>query len=219
MKTMTRRQFVGNSTVAVAGFLCTRIGQPGSAMAEEVKFIESACENEGKKILVAYESNCGSTSGVAQTIADVLCRQGMNVDVRRIKNITDVSAYEGMVIGSAVKSSSWYPDAIRFVKDHQDHLIRIPVAYFLTCLALYTDTQKTREQAQSYFDSVLKAAPEVTPQAMEAFAGSLDYSKLNMVVRMIMKSKMEKQGIPEGDFRDFDKIEAWAKNAVLPVLN
>lgn len=218
MKAMTRRQFVLNSAVAMGGLIGTGMVQPGSVMADEIRFTESACENKGKKILVAYESNCGTTSGVAQAIADALCRKGMDVDVRRIKNITDVSAYEGMVVGSAVKSASWYPEAIRFVKDHQDHLSRIPVAYFLTCLALYADTPNTRERAQSYFNPVLKAAPEVKPKAMEAFAGALDYSKLNMVVRMIMKSKMEKQGVPEGDFRDFQKIELWAKNTVLPVL-
>jgi menaquinone-dependent protoporphyrinogen IX oxidase len=37
-------------------------------------------------------------------------------------------------------------------------------------------------------------------------------------IRMVMKSKMEKQGVPEGDFRDFQKIESWAQNTVLPVL-
>ncbi|OGR10893.1 MAG: hypothetical protein A2097_05030 [Desulfobacula sp. GWF2_41_7] len=218
MKSMTRRQFIVNSTVVMGGLIGTGIVQPGVTMADEIEFIESACEKEGKKILVAYESNCGSTSGVAKAIADVICRHGIGVDLRRIGNITDISSYTGVVIGSAVKSSAWYPGVIGFVKDHQDHFSRIPVVYFLTCLALYKDTQKTRELAQSYFNPVLKAVPEVKPRAMEAFSGALDYSKLNMVVRMIMKSRMEKQGIPEGDFRDFQKIESWARDTVLPNL-
>ncbi len=92
------------------------------------------------------------------------------------------------------------------------------MVYFLTCLALYADTEQTRERAQSYFNPVLQSVPEVKPMAMGAFAGALDYSKLNMVVRMIMKTKMEKQGIPEGDFRDFHKIEFWAGNTVFPIL-
>ena len=218
MERMTRRQFVVTSAVAVGGLISMGAVQPGGIMADEIKWIESDCKKEGKKYLVAYESNCGSTSGVAKAIADVMCEQEVAVDVRHIKNITDVSIYDGVVIGSAVKSASWCPEAIRFVKDNQGHLKRIPVFYFLTCLALYTDTQKNRELAQTYFNPVLKAVPEVKPKAMEAFAGALDYSKLNMVVKMIMKSKMEKQGVPEGDFRDFQKIESWAQNTVLPVL-
>lgn len=218
MEIMTRRQFVVGSAAAVGGLIGMGVVQPGTALADDIQWIESDCRKEGKKYLVAYESNCGSTSGVAQTIADVMCRQGASVDVRHIKNVSDVSTYAGVVMGSAVKSASWYPGAIRFVKDHQDHLRQIPVVYFLTCLKLYNDTQENRDLAQSYFNPVLKAAPEIKPKAMEAFASALDYSKLNMVVRMVMKSKMEKQGVPEGDFRDFQKIESWAQNTVLPDL-
>jgi len=218
MEFMTRRQFVVSSTVAVGGLIGMGAIQPGIAIADDIQLIESDCKKNGKKYLVAYESNCGSTSGVAKAVGDVMCRQGAAVDVRHIKNITDVSAYDGVVIGSAVKSASWYPEAIRFVKDNQDHLRQKPVVYFLTCLKLYNDTQKNRDIAQSYFDPVLKTVSEIKPKAMEAFAGALDYSKLNMVVRMIMKSKMEKQGVPEGDFRDFQKIESWAENTVFPIL-
>jgi menaquinone-dependent protoporphyrinogen oxidase len=218
METMTRRQFVVGGAAVVGGLIGMGVVQPGTALADDIQLIESDYRKEGKKYLVAYESNCGSTSGVAQTIADVICGHGASVDVRHIKNVSDVSPYAGVVMGSAVKSASWYPGAIRFVKDHQDHLRQIPVFYFLTCLKLYNDTQENRDLAQSYFNPVLKAVPEVKPKAMEAFAGALDYSKLNMVVRMIMKSKMENQGVPEGDFRDFQKIESWAQNTVLPVL-
>jgi menaquinone-dependent protoporphyrinogen oxidase len=218
MKTMTRRQFVAAGAVAAGGLISMGAVQPGIAMADEIQLIESECKKEGEKYLVAYESNCGSTSGVAQAIADVICGMGASVDVRHVGNVGDVSTYAGVVIGSAVKSASWYPGAIRFVKDNQNNLRQIPVIYFLTCLALYNDTHQTRERAQSYFNPVLKSVPEVRPKAMEAFAGALDYNKLNMVVRMIMKSKMEKQGIPEGDFRDFQKINLWAENTVFPAL-
>ena len=218
MKFMTRRQFVVGSAAAAGGLVFMSAVRPEIAMADQIRFMESDCKKEGLKYLVAYESNCGSTAGVASTIGDVMCRRGAAVDVRYIKNITDISEYAGVVIGSAVKTASWYPEAILFVKDHQDYLKKIPVVYFLTCLALYSDTQQNRERAQSYFNPVLKAVPEVKPRAMEAFAGALDYSKLNMVVRMVMKSKMEKQGVPEGDFRDFQKIESWAGNTVFKLL-
>jgi menaquinone-dependent protoporphyrinogen IX oxidase len=70
----------------------------------------------------------------------------------------------------------------------------------------------------SYFNPLLKAVPDVRPVAMQGFAGVLDYGNLNMMFRIVMKSKMKKRGIPEGDYRDFDKIEAWAKNTAWPIL-
>ena len=40
-----------------------------------------------------------------------------------------------------------------------------------------------------------------------------------MDFKMVMKSKMKKKGIPEGDFRDFDKIESWAVKTAWPLLS
>jgi menaquinone-dependent protoporphyrinogen oxidase len=60
-------------------------------------------------------------------------------------------------------------------------------------------------------DPVLQAVPHVKPVEMGFFAGALDYSKMNLVFRTVMKSKMKKRGVPEGDFRDWDAIHAWAE--------
>jgi len=51
----------------------------------------------------------------------------------------------------------------------------------------------------------------VKPVDIGLFAGVLDYSKLSFVVRMVMKSKMKKKGVPEGDHRNWDDIRAWAE--------
>ncbi len=223
MKTVSRRQFVVNGSITLgglitAGALPLGMISPSQAFADDIKFIESSCESKGKKILVAYESICGTTSGVAQSIGEVFCKQGVQVDVLHMKNVKDISSYDGVVLGSAVKSSSWNPEAIKFVKQNKKYLQQIPIVYFLTCLALYFDTKESREIAMSYFNPVLKAVPEVKPVTMQGFAGVLDYSKLKMMYRMVMKSKMKRKGIPEGDFRDFNKIETWAKNMVWPIL-
>jgi menaquinone-dependent protoporphyrinogen oxidase len=223
MKQITRRQFVVKSSRVATGLIGAHamgfnVISPGSVFADDVKFIESSCESPGKKILVVYESYCGSTSKVAQGIADVFCKKGAKVDLRHIKTVTDVSSYDGVVIGSAVKSASWYPSAINFVKENQAQLKQIPVIYFLTCLALYHDTEASNKIAKSYFNGVLNGVPAVKPRAIQAFAGVLDYSKLNMMFKIVMKSKMKKKGIPEGDFRDFGKIGSWALNTAWPRL-
>ncbi len=188
------------------------------ANSEQPEFVESSCGAQGKRILVAYESLCGTTSQVADKIAQTLCSQELKVDVQKISSIRNISGYDGAIIGSAVRSAAWHPEAINFVKRHQDSLSQIPVAYFLTCLALYYNTPQANAIANSYFDPVLKAVPQVIPKTSQAFAGVLNYDKLNLVVRMVMKSKMKKRQIPEGDFRDFKKIETWAQASVIPAM-
>ncbi len=223
MNNISRRRFVVNGTMTIGGLLTASafpIGliSPNQAFAGDIKFVESSCESQGKKILVAYESLCGTTSEVAQSIGNVFCKQGAQVDVLHIENVKDLSFYDGVVLGSSVKSSSWNPKAIKFVKENKKYLQQVPVVYFLTCLALYYDTKDSRKVATSYFNPVLKSVPEVKPASVQGFAGVLDYSKLNMMYRVVMKSKMKKRGIPEGDFRDFDKIETWAKNTAWPIM-
>ncbi|WP_367172782.1 hypothetical protein [Desulfobacula sp.] len=39
-----------------------------------------------------------------------------------------------------------------------------------------------------------------------------------MMFKMVMKSKMKKKGVSEGDFRNFEKIESWAEKTAWPLL-
>jgi menaquinone-dependent protoporphyrinogen oxidase len=218
MKAITRREFIITGSV-LAGVAASCLA-PGSgvlsaskAHAARVDFPESNCgpkNKAGKKVLVAYASYCGTTGGVAEAIGRVFCDAGVDTDIRLVKNVDDVSAYSAVVVGSAVRSTSWYPEAIEFVRKNRQTLSGIPVAYFLTCLALHEDNEASRKVARSYMDNVLNAAPDVRPLDIGLFAGVLDYGKMNMMIRMVMKSKMKSKGVPEGDFRDWSAISSWA---------
>jgi menaquinone-dependent protoporphyrinogen oxidase len=218
MKAITRREFIITGSV-LAGVAASCLA-PGSgalsaskAHAARVDFPESNCgpkNKAGKKVLVAYASYCGTTGGVAEAIGRVFCDAGVDTDIRLVKNVDDVSAYSAVVVGSAVRSTSWYPEAIEFVRKNRQTLSGIPVAYFLTCLALYEDSEASLKVALSYMDTVLNAVPDVRPLDTGLFAGVLDYGKMNIMIRMVMKSKMKSKGVPEGDFRDWNAIRSWA---------
>lgn len=226
MKQLSRREFIVDSAFIAGGAFGTLalgsgVFAPKAAHAAKINFLETQCgmpENNGKKVLVAYASFCGTTGGVAEAIGQVLCERGAKVDVRLVKNVDDITPYQALVIGSATRSSSWWPEAIEFVERNKEELSRKPVAYFLTCLALCKDTEASRRVARGYMDPVLKAVPDVKPVDMGFFAGVLDYSKLNLVYRMVMKSKMKKRGVPEGDFRDWNAIRSWAEGLCSPLL-
>jgi menaquinone-dependent protoporphyrinogen oxidase len=222
MKAVTRREFIITGSV-LAGAAASNL-TPGSGLLSaskahgaEIDFPESSCgpkNKAGKRVLVAYASYCGSTGGVAEAVGRVFCDRGVDVDVRLAKHVNDMSPYFAVVVGSAVRSASWYPEAIEFVQKYRQTLSVIPVAYFLTCLALYEDSEASRKVARSYMDPALNAAPGVRPLDTGLFAGVLDYSKMNMMIRMVMKSKMKSKGVPEGDFRDWDAIRSWAESVV-----
>ena len=53
----------------------------------------------------------------------------------------------------------------------------------------------------------------VQPVDVGLFAGTMDYSKLSFVLRLVIKAMK----VPEGDFRNWDAIRDWAAN-VRPML-
>jgi menaquinone-dependent protoporphyrinogen oxidase len=155
------------------------------------------------KILVAYASRAGSTGEVAETIGQMLCEAGAAVDVRLAKEVTDLSPYRAVVVGSGIRVGKWLPEAVEFVENHRETLNRIPIAYFLVCLTLKEDTEENRREVSAYLDPVCKI---VQPVDTGLFAGAMDYSKLPFILRLTMKAMKS----PKGDFRDWEVIRAWA---------
>jgi menaquinone-dependent protoporphyrinogen oxidase len=214
---VSRRNFLALSAGLIAAMSLGDMLGAGDSHAAEIKFPEGRCGNEKnmkKKVLITYASKYGSTGGVADAIGKELCSKGMAADVVLIKNARNVSSYQGVVIGSAIYMGKWMSEAVDFVKKNKDSLRQVPVAYFLVCMTLSQPTEKKQAEVLSYMDPILKAVPEIKPVGLGTFAGALDYSNLSWLYKKILKSK----GTPEGDFRDWNAIRAWARDPVLAKL-
>jgi menaquinone-dependent protoporphyrinogen oxidase len=206
---ITRRQFLlmGGGAVGATILACGGLATLAS-VAPECKYIDESYEGNNtmqKKILVAYASKCGSTGEVAQAIGQTLAKTGAAVDVKPIGKVNNLSDYQGVVVGSAIRAGRWLPEAVTFAKTNQPALSRMPTAYFTVCMSLYQDTEEKRRKADAYLDPVRQI---VKPIAAASFAGKMDYSKLALIDRLIITQAIK---TPEGDFRNWQAIQAWAQ--------
>ena len=209
---VNRRDFL---TLSVGLVAAMSLGGTGAEIchAAEIKFPQGRCGGEKdmeKRALVTYASKYGSTGGVADAIGKELCSKEVAADVLLIKNVSNISSYQAVVIGSAIYMGKWMSEAVDFLKNNRDILRQVPVAYFLVCMTLSRPTEKNRAEVLSYMDPILKAVPEIKPVGIGTFAGAMDYSNLSWLNKKILKSK----GTPEGDFRDWSAIRAWARDPV-----
>ena len=223
MRTVSRRGFLKCSAALAAAMSLPGAGAvaPPSAMGAGREFFHSGGGPEslaGKRVLIAYASMHGSTGDVAGVIGKVLCAAGASVDILPVKQVDDLGPYRAAVIGSAVRSDRWLPEAQEFVASNRVVLSRMPTAYFLTCLTLAVSTAENLQKARSFLDPVREEVPEVRPVGTGLFAGVLDYSQYGAAIHAVMRYKMWAKGIGEGDYRDWQAIRAWAdqvKSAIL----
>jgi menaquinone-dependent protoporphyrinogen oxidase len=168
------------------------------------------------KILVAYASRTGTTTGVAEAIGKSLAEHGVEVDVQAMKDVSDLTSYKAAVIGSAIQNRQWLPEAMDFVRANRTALNAMPTAAFLVCMTLAMRRGDYRDQVSAWLDPVRLL---VRPVSTGLFAGALNISKIPSAGDRFKFRLSVLFGVwSEGDHRDWKAIHAWAES-LLPLLN
>lgn len=164
----------------------------------------------GKRVLVAYTSRYGATTGVAEKIGQTLAEDGLQVDVLRMEDVHDLSAYDAVVAGSAIQGQKWLPEAMRFIQTNRQALSSKPFASFLVCITLGMKNADNYRQGVTEWMAPVRNL--VRPVSEGVFAGQLLPKKLPFSVNGISLRAMVLFGVfPKGDHRDWQAITAWAK--------
>ncbi len=162
-----------------------------------------------EKILIAYASRTGTTAGVAEVIGQVLAEDGTAVEVRPVGEVSDLSPYRAVVVGSAIQGAQWLPEALQFVRDHRAALAARPFAAFLVCMTLAMTNKDYHDEVAKWLQPVRDL---VEPVSMGLFAGALDISQVpGFRARLNFRISVRLGVWSEGDHRNWDDIRAWAE--------
>jgi menaquinone-dependent protoporphyrinogen oxidase len=164
-------------------------------------------ENEQmqKNVLVAYGTKYGATAEIAERIGEVLAGTGLDCDVRSADNVSDLSAYSAVVLGSGVYIGRWRKEAVRFLKAHEAELAQRPVWWFSSGPTGEGDPEELL-QGWRFPGNLQPIIDRIKPLDIAVFHGALDVSKLNLLEKWVLN----RIKTPVGDFRDWDAISAWA---------
>lgn len=158
------------------------------------------------KVLVAVASKHGSTQEIAERIWKVLCYQGISADFKKIDSINNPNEYDAFVLGSAVYVGNWLDSAKKFVSNNTD-LLKQKAVWFFSSGPVGDPAKPSAEKAVQINDLIAS----VIPKEHHLFSGKIDKSRLSFGERAIMLTV----GAKDGDFRNWQEIEAWAKKIAI----
>ncbi|MFF7313502.1 flavodoxin domain-containing protein [Streptomyces sp. NPDC008137] len=153
-----------------------------------------------ENVLVAYGTTNGSTAEIAEAIAEVLRKEGLTVDALPARSVPSVASYDGVVVGGGLYAGRWHKDARRFVRRHGKALGERPLWLFSSGPLDPSASQRDIPPVPW----VQKAMARLDAREHVTFGGCLRDGAKGWVARMILRSGKG------GDFRDFERIEAWA---------
>ena len=146
-------------------------------------------------MLVVAASRHGSTAEIAARIAGVL-----DADLRDADAAPDPSAYDAVIVGSAVYMGRWLEPARRFADANAETLAVRPTWLFSS--GPVGDPPKPAEAVD-----VTDLAERVHAVEHRVFAGVLDRTALGRRERLVARAV----GAAEGDHRDWADVERWAR--------
>ncbi len=154
-----------------------------------------------KHVLVAYATRMGSTAEIAEAIGNEFTRQGLRATVCPCADAGSVLPFDAVVIGSGLYIGRWDADAVAYLDAQAAGLSSRPTWLFQSGPC----GEGAQHEQIAVPHKVLKRARRLGIDPPVTFGGRLERSSSTGPISRWMAT-----GALAGDFRDWDRIRAWA---------
>lgn len=165
-------------------------------------------------VLVAYASRHGATQGIAERIAETLRAAGLDAEARPAAAVKSLADYDAFVIGSAAYMFRWLREAANLVRRNRAVLAGKPVWLFSSgpLGTEATDAQGRDQKVVAVPKEIAELRGAVNARDHAVFFGAYqrDRKPIGFGERFVSLMPAAREALPEGDFRDWPEIEAWA---------
>jgi menaquinone-dependent protoporphyrinogen oxidase len=159
---------------------------------------------ERTRALVTYASKMGSTQEIAETICRELESLGVQVIVAPCADNISPEGYDGVIIGSAIYTRRWLKAATKYLKRHADQL-DCERTWLFHSGPCGEGAREEQVQAPKAVARVITSSGLPSPVT---FGGRLDAEHATGPLSKWMSA----EGPLSGDFRDWERIRAWASD-------
>jgi menaquinone-dependent protoporphyrinogen oxidase len=165
------------------------------------------------KVLVAYASKRGSTAEIAEAIAETLNEAGLDVDCLEGGEVSDLSPYDAVVLGSAVYVKRWRGEAKRFLRKHRKELAKLPLWVFSS--GPVGDPEESEDTSWLEPPRIVKTVEQLGAREHVVFGGRLPAEPHGPIEKAMV------EGTPPEfrDRRDWGEIRAWATGIASRLLS
>lgn len=187
------------------------------------------------RVQVVFASRHGGTRGIADRIAEVLRAEGVDAVVANAADWPDTGGFDAHVVGSGVYIGSWLKEGTEFLERNRSTLAQHPVWLFssgpLPGSSKETDATDPLENALGPTDGpgsggrrkIEALATAIRARDHRVFRGAYDPNDppKSIPERLVRLMPASKEMLPAGDFREWDAIEAWAREiaeALVPTV-
>lgn len=163
-------------------------------------------------VIVGYATVHGSTTGVAERIAGQLRAAGARATVAALVDIGDVDRFDAAILGSAIHSGKWLPEAERFVDNWAMSLAERPTWLFSVC-SVGDSNSFFPDRVGSFIGARRKDSKSLSRwrgltrmEEHRYFSGAIEAGQWGRLGNLFLRVF----GGTYGDHRDWADIDLWA---------